>query len=85
MTKEKESTGSPFIYCEGKGRKERIREIHSWCNCHNYFWSVNVLTMIVGYNQLLLKTGLAQLSRIMSDCAETILSSNSNFEKLGNK
>ena len=73
MTKEKESTGSPFIYCEGKGRKERIGEIRrSRCNCHNYFWSVNVLTMIVGYNQLLLKTGLGQLYRIMSDCAETI-------------
>ena len=65
--------------------RERAGKKELGCNCHNYFWSVNVLTMIVGYNQLLLKTGLGQLSRIMSDFAETILSSYSNFEKLGNK
>jgi len=48
MTKGKggEGTGFPFIYCEGGRRKEGIREILELGNCHNYFWSVNVLTMI---------------------------------------
>ena len=34
------------IVSEGVGRKGGIREILELGNCHNYFWSVNVLTMI---------------------------------------
>ena len=44
MTKGKGiGAGFPFIYCEG-GKKELGRYYRG--NCHNYFWSVNVLTMI---------------------------------------
>lgn len=47
MTKGK--GGAPVFHLSivrGVGRKEGIREILELGNCHNYFWSVNVLTMI---------------------------------------